>query len=117
MLAILDVGTDPRDRRLRALMEPGGTTDCGNAQNCVKVCPKEVPITWAIGKVGRDTRAFSLLVRCIATVVEEAGGVAGSDAVEDRLDRSPEFGHDPQAQTAKALLDFAERVLDRIEVR
>lgn len=41
--------------RLQALMEPGGIADCGNAQNCVKACPKEVPLTWAIGKIGRDT--------------------------------------------------------------
>ena len=40
--------------RLAALTEPGGIQDCGNAQNCVKVCPKEVPLTWAIGKAGRD---------------------------------------------------------------
>lgn len=49
------VGRMTASDRLRALMEPGGITECGNAQNCVKVCPKEVPITWAIGKVGRDT--------------------------------------------------------------
>lgn len=41
--------------RLEALMGPGGITDCGNAQNCVKACPKSVPLTWAIGKIGRDT--------------------------------------------------------------
>jgi succinate dehydrogenase / fumarate reductase iron-sulfur subunit len=41
--------------RLRSLMGPGGITDCGQAQNCVKVCPKGVPVTWAIGKIGRDT--------------------------------------------------------------
>lgn len=46
--------------RLDALMEPGGITDCGNAQNCVKVCPKEVPLTWAIGKAGRDTTVYSI---------------------------------------------------------
>ncbi len=40
--------------RLDVLMEPGGIADCGNAQNCVKVCPKDVPLTWAIGKAGRD---------------------------------------------------------------
>jgi succinate dehydrogenase / fumarate reductase iron-sulfur subunit len=48
------------DRRLDALMDPGGITDCGNAQNCVKVCPKEVPLTWAIGKAGRDTTVRSI---------------------------------------------------------
>lgn len=46
--------------RLRALMEPGGISDCGNAQNCVKVCPKGVPLTWAIGKIGRDTTVEAL---------------------------------------------------------
>ena len=46
--------------RLTALMEKGGISDCGNAQNCVKVCPKEVPLTWAIGKAGRDTTVESI---------------------------------------------------------
>ncbi|MBK9120922.1 MAG: succinate dehydrogenase iron-sulfur subunit [Phycisphaerales bacterium] len=46
--------------RLQALMEPGGVADCGNAQNCVKVCPKEVPLTWAIGKAGRDTTVHAV---------------------------------------------------------
>jgi succinate dehydrogenase / fumarate reductase iron-sulfur subunit len=46
--------------RLEALMEPGGISDCGNAQNCVKVCPKEVPLTWAIGKAGRDATVHGI---------------------------------------------------------
>lgn len=41
--------------RLESIMGEGGITDCGNAQNCVKVCPKEVPLTIAIAKAGRDT--------------------------------------------------------------
>jgi succinate dehydrogenase / fumarate reductase iron-sulfur subunit len=39
--------------RLDTLLGPGGISDCGNAQNCVKVCPKEVPLTEAIGMAGR----------------------------------------------------------------
>ena len=39
--------------RLDVLMGPGGVSECGNAQNCVKVCPKEVPLTRAIAKAGR----------------------------------------------------------------
>lgn len=39
--------------RLDALMEPGGVSDCGNAQNCVKVCPKSIPLTDSIAKIGR----------------------------------------------------------------
>jgi succinate dehydrogenase / fumarate reductase iron-sulfur subunit len=41
--------------RLHAIMGPGGISDCGNAQNCVKVCPKDIPLTQAIGELGRQT--------------------------------------------------------------
>jgi succinate dehydrogenase / fumarate reductase iron-sulfur subunit len=39
--------------RLEALVAEGGIQTCGNAQNCVKVCPKEIPLTTAIGRGGR----------------------------------------------------------------
>jgi len=39
--------------RLHAIMGVGGIADCGNAQNCVKVCPKDIPLTTAIGALGR----------------------------------------------------------------
>lgn len=39
--------------RLDELMGPGGVTDCGNAQNCVKVCPKNIPLTESIAAMGR----------------------------------------------------------------
>lgn len=38
--------------RLDAMMEKGGVHDCGNAQNCVQVCPKEIPLTDSIAAVG-----------------------------------------------------------------
>jgi succinate dehydrogenase / fumarate reductase iron-sulfur subunit len=44
-----------KDERLQAIMEKGGIADCGNAQNCVKVCPKDIPLTQAIGELGRQT--------------------------------------------------------------
>ena len=44
-----------KEERLHALMEEGGIADCGNAQNCVKVCPKDIPLTQAIGELGRQT--------------------------------------------------------------
>src|SRR5271167_1654331 len=31
-----------QDERLAAMMGDGGISDCGNAQNCVEVCPKEI---------------------------------------------------------------------------
>ena len=48
-------GKMQREKRLHPLMEEGGVSDCGNAQNCVKVCPKEIPLTDAIAAIGRDT--------------------------------------------------------------
>ena len=46
--------------RLDALMAPGGIQVCGNAQNCVAVCPKEIPLTTSIAKAGRATTLHSL---------------------------------------------------------
>lgn len=54
------IGAMSAGERLDALMGKGGITDCGNAQNCVKACPKEVPLTWAIGKIGRDTTLHAI---------------------------------------------------------
>lgn len=39
--------------RLDVLMGPGGVNDCGQAQNCVKVCPKHIPLTESIAAIGR----------------------------------------------------------------
>ena len=38
--------------RLAALMGDGGIQECGYAQNCVKVCPKDIPLTRSISEVG-----------------------------------------------------------------
>jgi succinate dehydrogenase / fumarate reductase iron-sulfur subunit len=39
--------------RLRGLMQEGGIQDCGKAQNCVQVCPKEIPLTTSIAAMNR----------------------------------------------------------------
>ena len=39
--------------RLDALVAEGGIQVCGNAQNCVRVCPKEIPLTTSIARMGR----------------------------------------------------------------
>ncbi|MGI9471399.1 MAG: succinate dehydrogenase iron-sulfur subunit [Rubripirellula sp.] len=39
--------------RMEALTGPGGIQACGNAQNCVAVCPKEIPLTTSIARAGR----------------------------------------------------------------
>lgn len=40
--------------RLDAMMDEGGLHECGNAQNCVAACPKEIRLTDAIADVGRQ---------------------------------------------------------------
>ncbi|MDG2221010.1 MAG: succinate dehydrogenase iron-sulfur subunit [Rubripirellula sp.] len=39
--------------RMDALTDAGGIQACGNAQNCVAVCPKEIPLTTSIARAGR----------------------------------------------------------------
>jgi succinate dehydrogenase / fumarate reductase iron-sulfur subunit len=41
------------DERLGALTGQGGIQVCGNAQNCVAVCPKSIPLTRSIARAGR----------------------------------------------------------------
>lgn len=53
-------GAMRRDDRLKTLMGEGGIADCGNAQNCQQVCPKEVPLLDSISAIGRDTTLQAL---------------------------------------------------------
>lgn len=48
------VGRLQKSERLNPLMQEGGISDCGNAQNCQKVCPKEVPLLDSIAAIGRE---------------------------------------------------------------
>jgi succinate dehydrogenase / fumarate reductase iron-sulfur subunit len=41
--------------RLESLMVEGGIADCGKAQNCVEVCPKEIPLVDSIAEMARAT--------------------------------------------------------------
>jgi succinate dehydrogenase / fumarate reductase iron-sulfur subunit len=54
-----ETGAKLKDDRLEVLAGPGGVADCGNAQNCVKVCPKEIPLTEAIAKAGRQLTFYA----------------------------------------------------------
>src|SRR5690606_26988778 len=46
--------------RYDALSAPGGLQVCGNAQNCVAVCPKEIPLTTSIGRAGRGVTVHKI---------------------------------------------------------
>lgn len=47
-------GKQQRSKRLEAMMGEDGVNACGNAQNCVQVCPKNIPLTDSIAAVYRD---------------------------------------------------------------
>lgn len=53
-------GALQKESRLEAIMGEGGIEDCGNAQNCVEACPKEIPLTTSIAELNRDTTVYGL---------------------------------------------------------
>jgi succinate dehydrogenase / fumarate reductase, iron-sulfur subunit len=46
--------------RLNGLMDDDGITNCGNAQNCIQVCPMSIPLTRAIYETNRDITVNAL---------------------------------------------------------
>jgi succinate dehydrogenase / fumarate reductase iron-sulfur subunit len=48
------------DERLQALTAQGGIQMCGNAQNCVAVCPKRIPLTRSIARAGRAATMWAI---------------------------------------------------------
>ncbi|MBQ1890491.1 MAG: succinate dehydrogenase iron-sulfur subunit, partial [Selenomonas sp.] len=46
--------------RLNALMEKGGITSCGNSQNCVEACPKNIKLTTYLAQLNRDVNKQAL---------------------------------------------------------
>jgi succinate dehydrogenase / fumarate reductase, iron-sulfur subunit len=46
--------------RLESIMGDGGVGDCGKAQNCVEVCPKEIPLVDSIAQMSRATTKHML---------------------------------------------------------
>ena len=55
-----ETGKQFKGERLDVLMGAGGVSDCGNAQNCVKVCPKHIPLTESIAAIGRAVTVHSI---------------------------------------------------------
>lgn len=47
------IGVQQKEVRLQALMGEGGIAECGNAQNCAKACPKDIPLTRSIARLNR----------------------------------------------------------------
>jgi succinate dehydrogenase / fumarate reductase iron-sulfur subunit len=47
--------------RLQALMGDGGVQECGYAQNCVEVCPKDIPLTNSISNVSKQVMKQAII--------------------------------------------------------
>jgi succinate dehydrogenase / fumarate reductase iron-sulfur subunit len=43
-----------KSERMRAALSDEGIAGCGNAQNCVRVCPKNIPLTESLSLIGRE---------------------------------------------------------------
>ena len=54
------LGAYDAPKRLNALMEKGGITSCGNSQNCVEVCPKNIKLTTYLAQLNRDVNKQAL---------------------------------------------------------
>jgi succinate dehydrogenase / fumarate reductase iron-sulfur subunit len=47
--------------RIQSILGEGGIQECANAQNCVKACPKGIPLTESLAEVNRQAWKESLL--------------------------------------------------------
>lgn len=54
------IGKMNEEERLEALMGEGGISDCGNAQNCVKACPKGIDLTISIADMNKETTIYGV---------------------------------------------------------
>jgi len=52
------LGKNIKDERFSHLINDGGVSDCGNAQNCKRVCPKNIDLTEAIAKSSKETTKY-----------------------------------------------------------
>lgn len=52
------IGKTKKEERLQIVVSKEGISNCGNAQNCVQVCPKEIPLTTAIAELNAEANRF-----------------------------------------------------------
>lgn len=53
-------GNMQRGERLDPMLDEGGIGGCGNAQNCEKVCPMDIPLLDSIAAISRDATLFAI---------------------------------------------------------
>ncbi|MCH2227047.1 MAG: succinate dehydrogenase iron-sulfur subunit [Candidatus Caenarcaniphilales bacterium] len=52
-------GKATKGDRTQALID-NGLNNCGNAQNCVQACPKEIPLTDSIARANREATTYTI---------------------------------------------------------
>jgi succinate dehydrogenase / fumarate reductase iron-sulfur subunit len=57
---ISPIGRMNMEERMDAVIGEGGLAECGNAQNCTKACPKELPLTTGIALLNRQATAYAV---------------------------------------------------------
>lgn len=60
MFNTIPAGRPLAEVRLDVLTSHEGIAACGNAQNCVKVCPKDIPLTDSLAKAGRAATVHAI---------------------------------------------------------
>lgn len=53
-------GATLKNQRLEVVIGPEGIANCGNSQNCVQVCPKEIPLTTALAELNGESNRYAL---------------------------------------------------------
>ncbi|NEU31388.1 succinate dehydrogenase iron-sulfur subunit [bacterium LRH843] len=54
------IGATKRNERMEVVIGEEGIVNCGNSQNCVQICPKEIPLTQALAELNKDANRFAL---------------------------------------------------------
>jgi succinate dehydrogenase / fumarate reductase iron-sulfur subunit len=53
-------GALTKNKRMEAIIGEGGIAGCGNSQNCVKSCPKDIPLATAIAELNGEANRYAL---------------------------------------------------------
>ena len=57
---VYDVRDDATAKRIADAASEGGVFACDRHAVCVKVCPKDIPLTDSIAKAGRDATLYKI---------------------------------------------------------
>jgi len=54
------IGAALAPQRLEVMMDEGGVGECGKAGNCVRACPKQIPLLESIAAIQRQATVYSI---------------------------------------------------------